>query len=92
MARATSAKKKEAAASSAPGAEPAGAVYAIEQIPAPASAPTGEGVERMIAVSAYYRAERRGFAPGHELEDWLAAEAEITSATLQKAAAPAEPH
>lgn len=23
---------------------------------------------------AYLRAERRGFEPGHELEDWLAAE------------------
>jgi hypothetical protein len=31
----------------------------------------------MIAEAAYYLAERRGFAPGHELEDWLAAEAEI---------------
>jgi len=30
-----------------------------------------------IAEAAYYRAERRGFAPGHELEDWLAAEAHI---------------
>jgi len=24
-----------------------------------------------IAEAAYFRAERRGFAPGHELEDWL---------------------
>ena len=31
----------------------------------------------MIAEAAYYCAERRGFAPGHELEDWLRAEAEI---------------
>lgn len=31
----------------------------------------------MIAEAAYYRAERRGFAPGHELEDWLQAEAEL---------------
>jgi len=30
-----------------------------------------------IAEAAYFRAERRGFAPGHELEDWLAAETEI---------------
>lgn len=30
-----------------------------------------------IAEAAYYRAERRGFAPGHELEDWLAAQEEI---------------
>ena len=31
----------------------------------------------MIARAAYYRAERRNFAPGHELEDWVAAEAEV---------------
>jgi hypothetical protein len=31
----------------------------------------------MIAEGAYLRAERRGFAPGHEQEDWLAAEAEV---------------
>ena len=33
--------------------------------------------ESMIAESAYYRAEARGFEAGHELEDWLAAEREI---------------
>jgi hypothetical protein len=38
---------------------------------------TPEERAHMIAEAAYYRAERRGFAPGHELEDWLAAEAEI---------------
>jgi Protein of unknown function (DUF2934) len=31
----------------------------------------------MIATAAYYRAEKRHFAPGCELEDWIAAEAEI---------------
>jgi len=30
-----------------------------------------------IAERAYYKAERRGFAPGHELDDWLAAEREM---------------
>jgi len=30
-----------------------------------------------IAEAAYFRAEHRGFAPGHELEDWLAAEEEV---------------
>lgn len=30
-----------------------------------------------IAMAAYFIAERRGFAPGHELDDWLAAEAEV---------------
>jgi Protein of unknown function (DUF2934) len=36
-------------------------------------------VERreLIAVGAYLRAERRGFAAGHEQADWLAAEAEV---------------
>jgi Protein of unknown function (DUF2934) len=31
----------------------------------------------MIAEAAYFRALERGFAPGHELEDWIAAEAQI---------------
>ena len=31
----------------------------------------------MVAEAAYYLAQRRGFRPGGELEDWLAAEAEI---------------
>jgi hypothetical protein len=31
----------------------------------------------MIAESAYLRAERRGFAPGNETEDWCAAEREV---------------
>jgi len=35
--------------------------------------------EYMIAEAAYYRAERRGFAPGSEMEDWLQAETEIDS-------------
>ncbi|MGC1458967.1 MAG: DUF2934 domain-containing protein [Steroidobacteraceae bacterium] len=29
-----------------------------------------------IAKAAYFRAQHRGFAPGHELEDWLVAEKE----------------
>ncbi len=31
----------------------------------------------LIAVSAYYKAEARGYEPGHEIQDWLEAEAEI---------------
>ena len=37
-------------------------------------AETEEERWRRIALNAYYRAERRGFAPGGELDDWLAAE------------------
>ncbi|MGA2190323.1 MAG: DUF2934 domain-containing protein [Steroidobacteraceae bacterium] len=33
----------------------------------------------MIELSAYLRAAQRRFAPGHELEDWLAAEAEVNN-------------
>ena len=33
----------------------------------------------MVAVNAYYRAEKRGFEDGFELEDWLEAEREISS-------------
>jgi len=33
---------------------------------------------RLIAEAAYRLAERRGFEPGHELEDWLAAEKQVT--------------
>ncbi len=32
---------------------------------------------RMISEAAYLRAERRGFMPGGEVEDWLAAEEEV---------------
>jgi hypothetical protein len=30
-----------------------------------------------IATAAYYKAEARGFTPGQEMDDWLAAEAEL---------------
>jgi hypothetical protein len=33
--------------------------------------------QQMIAALAYQIAERRGFMPGSELSDWLAAEAEV---------------
>jgi hypothetical protein len=33
----------------------------------------------MVAANAYYRAEKRGFEPGHELDDWYEAEREIKS-------------
>ncbi len=43
----------------------------------------------LIAERAYFKAQQRGFAPGHELEDWLAAEREIAS--LQPAAPAKKP-
>jgi hypothetical protein len=40
----------------------------------------------MIAMAAYYRAERRRFEPGHELEDWLGAEREVDAVLMANAA------
>jgi hypothetical protein len=31
----------------------------------------------LVEQAAYFRAQRRGFGPGHELDDWIAAEREI---------------
>src|SRR5690606_35429169 len=36
-------------------------------------------LSQMIAEAAYFIAERRGFHAGYEIEDWLAAEAEINA-------------
>jgi hypothetical protein len=39
--------------------------------------------EALIATAAYFRAEKRSFEAGHEIEDWLAAEAEVDAALLR---------
>lgn len=40
--------------------------------------PSGDSPrEQMIAEAAYFRAEQRGFAPGNEISDWLAAESDV---------------
>lgn len=36
-----------------------------------------EARRALIEEDAYHRAASRGFEPGHELDDWLAAEAEV---------------
>lgn len=36
-----------------------------------------ESREARIAEAAYWRAEKRGFQPGHELDDWLDAERSV---------------
>lgn len=45
--------------------------------PTNAAAPDAERRHAMIAEAAFLLAEARGFEPGGELEDWLAAEREI---------------
>src|ERR1700687_1861780 len=44
---------------------------------APANFDPSSSRESLIATAAYYRAESRGFLPGYEVADWLAAEHEI---------------
>jgi DUF2934 family protein len=34
-------------------------------------------IHLLISEAAYFKAEKRGFEPGHEDEDWLEAEKEI---------------
>lgn len=38
-----------------------------------------EDRRRMISDAAYFRAEKRAFSGEYQLEDWLAAEAEINT-------------
>ena len=64
--------KKAAATGKTPARKPAG----IQSRPAVAT-PSSAEREEMVRTAAYFRAERRGFAPGYDWEDWLAAEAEV---------------
>lgn len=89
--RRTAAKAPAGTASSAAAAKPAAASKASPtKKPAaprkatarPAVSPAGgAGADRaeLVRMAAYFRAERRGFAPGYEIEDWLAAEAEVAA-------------
>lgn len=74
-----SSKSPDASVASAP-APSAAERGATVEVAATMEAPAGEARYRWIAHAAYLRAERRGFAPGQEVEDWLAAEAEFLTA------------
>ncbi len=37
-----------------------------------------------IAALAYMKAEARGFAPGHEMDDWLEAEREVNGSASKR--------
>lgn len=45
------------------------------------SSPGNNGYQReqMVAEAAYFRAERRNFAPGDDLADWLQAESDVAA-------------
>lgn len=48
--------------------------------------------QRMVSEAAYYRAQKRGFVPGRELDDWLAAETEIAQCFLESEPGAADLH
>jgi len=52
-----------------------------------AAGPSPVEREAMVRTAAYFRAQRRGFQPGYEWEDWLAAEAEVAALMPRPAAA-----
>ena len=44
-----------------------------------AAVPVNADFTAAVAERAYFRALHRGFAPGHELDDWLVAEREVAA-------------
>ena len=59
--------------------------------PAASAAPARDAdYEVKVAMAAYFIAEKRGFGPGHELDDWLAAEAQIAAAEQPSVTQPIE--
>ncbi|MGB9129205.1 MAG: DUF2934 domain-containing protein [Thiobacillus sp.] len=46
--------------------------------------------EAMIREAAFYHFMKRGYAPGHDLDDWLAAESEIERISTDTAERPTE--
>ena len=50
----------------------------MKETPRPASTPTEKKVEQQIRRRAYELYETRGCENGHNLEDWLQAEIDIT--------------
>jgi hypothetical protein len=80
--------KKDAVAASAPAARkprtrkkanPEPTVPVEKSSAAPAITDIPEHLVEKIAVAAYFIAAQRNFSPGHELDDWLAAEQMVLS-------------
>ena len=65
------------AATSKPEGEVKPTALAAKSLIGKPAEPSNEERQRWIATAAYHRAEKRGFAPGYEVQDWLDAEAEI---------------
>jgi len=77
--------------------DPSVSAEAVRNPPRPRKSPTEappratvtvEARRALIAETAYLRAERRGFVAGHDVEDWLAAEAEVDAFLRVKRGSP----
>jgi hypothetical protein len=67
-------------ATAAPELTDSAAMGVLESAPSGMVASTSMDPEvrrQLVAAEAYFRAERRGFAAGNELDDWIAAEAAV---------------
>ena len=65
-------------------AAPKRTAKAAAVVPQSANSIDAENRRQLIAAEAYFLAERRGFAAGHEVEDWIAAEAAVNSRLEQR--------
>jgi Protein of unknown function (DUF2934) len=76
---------KRKAAKAAPELTDGAAMAMLESAPsAKRSASIDPDVRRqLVAAEAYFRAERRGFAAGNELDDWVAAEMAVDTRLQQ---------
>jgi len=81
-------ERKRAVAKPVEPPAPAKRSKAAAALPVAPAAPSAEERYRAIAHAAYLRAEQRGFEPGREIDDWLAAEAEYEAALKASAQAP----
>ena len=85
--RASPVKKttRRKAATAAPELTDSAAMVMLESAPsAMSSTSIDPDVRRqLVAAEAYFRAERRGFAAGNELDDWVAAEVVVDSRLQQ---------
>lgn len=63
---------------------------AVVPVPQPAADVTVD-LDAMIAEAAYYKAEKRNFYPGYELNDWLEAKNEIIRMVYDQCEAPQVP-
>jgi hypothetical protein len=60
----------------APAPRPAGGI-AVNPSGSSVTKLSPEEIYKLIQESAYFKAKARGFAPGHEVQDWIEAEAEV---------------